>query len=649
MASKTRRFVPRFDTLEDRATPAQFNVPWGDPAHLTLSFAPDGTAAAAGTTSNLFAALDARMPRAQWQGAILRAAQTWSELTNLNVGVVADGGQAFGAAGPTQGDPRFGDLRVGGVPMAGSELGQGAPPDPFLSGTLAGDVFFNTSAAFTPDSLYAVALHEIGHAVGLGHSTDPRSVMFNHLNGNPTPAASDVVAVRALYGARGADLNEGKNGNATLKNATRIKYSQLSGGYDGSTPLAAYGDITTRTDVDIFWVKPLVGYSGPTTFRVQTAGLSQLGANVTLMSATGQTLAQGTVSSGGTLTLTLASVVPDQKYHIRVEAAPGAVAGVGRYGVGVTFNGLLRPTAMSLDQVLRGPYEALSPEDMFAFFKNPTTTLYGDDLHANDSVAFATNIPAALGYAANTRYTTTASLAAADPDFYRVRAPDVRTPMVLTATVRAVGPNGVVPRVEVFDGNGVRVAARVLVNGNGTYTIQGTGVGRGNYFARVSGTTTGNYALDVSFGTVAAADQTFAAGTIPTGGRGANYQLFVARTQLFGFNLTASGPLRATILNAAGQTVYTLNAVAGDVVTGPSVLLTPGAYTVRFELVGTAPAASPVSFRLWGTWFTDPVGPVAGNPTLAPQYVSTQNPITYIYPTGGVTFDPYLWAFASYW
>src|SRR4051794_10711114 len=83
--------------LEDRHTPAQFGTPWADPTHLTLSFAPDGTQAVGGTTSELFAALDAQMPRAVWQGTILRAVQTWSEAAGVNVGVTADGGQPFGA------------------------------------------------------------------------------------------------------------------------------------------------------------------------------------------------------------------------------------------------------------------------------------------------------------------------------------------------------------------------------------------------------------------------------------------------------------------------------------------------------------------------------------------------------------------------
>src|SRR5262245_46061139 len=95
--------------LECRDVPASFGVPWSDPTHLTLSFAPDGTSAA-GVTSDLVAALDTQMPRAEWQGAILRAAQTWAEVAHLNIGVVTDSGDEFGTPGATQGDPRFGDI-----------------------------------------------------------------------------------------------------------------------------------------------------------------------------------------------------------------------------------------------------------------------------------------------------------------------------------------------------------------------------------------------------------------------------------------------------------------------------------------------------------------------------------------------------------
>src|SRR3954454_14909996 len=105
-ATLRRRF--EFEPLEDRAVPATFGVPWSDPGHLTLSFVPDGTPIA-GHASSLFRTLGAVAPPSAWQGEILRAFQTWAVNANVNIGLVADGGQALGVAGASQHDPRFGD------------------------------------------------------------------------------------------------------------------------------------------------------------------------------------------------------------------------------------------------------------------------------------------------------------------------------------------------------------------------------------------------------------------------------------------------------------------------------------------------------------------------------------------------------------
>ncbi len=97
------------EELEPREVPATFGTPWPDGEHLTLSFAPDGTAIGS-APSDSFAALgpDARL-------AVLRAFQAWAVHANVNVGLVSDSGAAFGTGGAVQGDPRFGDVRVGGA------------------------------------------------------------------------------------------------------------------------------------------------------------------------------------------------------------------------------------------------------------------------------------------------------------------------------------------------------------------------------------------------------------------------------------------------------------------------------------------------------------------------------------------------------
>src|SRR5437868_15001889 len=110
MMRHSRRLT--LEMLEDRCTPATFGIPWPNSPPITLSFAPDGTSDA-GQQSQLSSLLSSVGSTKVWQETILRAFQTWAVNSNLNISVVADGGQPFGTAGAVQGDSRFGDIRVG--------------------------------------------------------------------------------------------------------------------------------------------------------------------------------------------------------------------------------------------------------------------------------------------------------------------------------------------------------------------------------------------------------------------------------------------------------------------------------------------------------------------------------------------------------
>lgn len=633
-----------FELLEQRWTPAQFGVPWVDPAHLTMSFAPDGTIAA-NQPSQLFAALDAQMPRQVWQSAIVRASQAWAEEANINIGLNRDLGQDFGAAGPSQGDSRFGDIRIGGFPMQPSSLAVSSPPATATAGSFAGDIFFNTDHAFTPESLYSVALHELGHTLGLDHSQDPTSVMFSHLNNNQSLSGSDIASIRDLYGQRALDSTEPTNNS--FSGATRIRYSQVSGGYDGSTPVIQYGDLGTTTDVDHFYIKPLLGYSGPMTVRLQTNGISFVTPKITVFDRVGRVLATRTSSSENSdvLSVRLPNVVPDARYYIRVEAAPGAEYTVGRYGIAVIFDGLLRPLALPIDVVMRGRFEHLKPEKVDELFKTPATFVSEDDLHTNDSFATAVNLRVGPDNPSERDLVQMASLNdATDVDFYRVRTPPSSSSWVLTVTLRAAGVNAVLPEATVFDGNSQLLPMTIIANGNKTFTIQGTNVAANrSLYIRVAsaGGDTGNYALDVHFGTVPAELNTFLTGAISTPAQAVTGKLYIAQTQLMNFVLSAGGTnglLTMVIRDELGNVVQQLRAVAGSTVSSISQILAPGTYTFSF----TSSARLP--FTLRGSRITDPIGPVIDDGTLDPQFLNGTDG-TFLFPNGTLTVIPYLWLF----
>jgi hypothetical protein len=650
------------EPLEDRSVPATFGLPWADPTRLTVSFAPDG-APIAGRTSDLFAGLNQDRSPNEWQRDVLRAFYAWASQTNFDVAVVPDDGSRFGTPGRLQGDPRFGDVRVGGNRLTPDVLAVTSPPDPALAGTLAGDVFVNTAYRFkdTPYDLYSVLLHEAGHAFGLDHSTDPNSPMYPRFNNTKTGlTAGDVTAIRTLYGPRRNDRFEGPSGNGTFGTAARLP---VPSGYAGATPLLAFADLKAAADADVFWFDTIPGRADDhnVTVRVQSSGLSLLAPKVTVYwlengvpKEVANVKSDNADYAGDTLELTFDGKDDDdftsRRYYVNVEAADDGPFKTGRYALSVGFDALSTVPPANLDAVARGPYQTLGPNDLAALLRDPTGALVNADRGTNETVGTATPLGPTKAFNGTSRFEQVGSFASAsDVDVYRVTAPAGGTTKVLTVNVWALPGQAARPRIDVSDAGGNPVAYEVLVNDNGTFTVQATGLTPGAvYYVRVTGGgAAGNYFLTGDFGTVATAVRTFAEGQVPAGGTRTD-TLYVGQAQLFHFALSADGagvpPGTSVRMTVTGPGVlFSLTAAAGETVTGPAVLLRPGEYRVTYTVVGPGGSIAPLSFRLRGNRITDPVGPVADDVTLQPEYRDPANPNQFLYPPDYVSIDPFYW------
>jgi hypothetical protein len=379
------------------------------------------------------------------------------------------------------------------------------------------------------------------------------------------------------------------------------------------------------------------------TFRLQTAGISLLAPSLTVYDAGGNVLgqAQSTSDLGGVVSVHLDSVPTNTTYYVRVQAATTGLFAVGRYGLAVTFDATLKTT----------------PGQIAALLSNANGGDSSDDAKPGTVQALRTT----PGYAANQHYEARGSLSSSTT--YSLQSPQSPsgTPLVLTVAVSASGGGGVLPQLQVLDANQQPVAAEVLVSETGGYTIQAGGLAPGQaYYLKLTLPASGTLPVSgddgqVSFSLVADFKQTpsllpaLAAGGVTAAGASPAYALYVALDQVFHFTLSAAdagapagSAVQMTITDAGGSVVFSLTSPSGQAVTGPPVLLSPGAYTVRLSVLTPGGAPGSLTFELRGAALTDPIGPVITNPTTLPMYTNPGDPFTYYYPDGTVSEIPYL-------
>ncbi len=161
----------------------------------------DGPGQNAAALGYAFASVTEKLPAASAQSEIVRAFSEWAKyakiaFTETSATAASDTLTVLFATGA------HGDAYPFTDPTT---LAHTFYPYPLNPEPIAGDLHFNDSVNWNiggDTDLFSVALHETGHALGLGHSDNPADVMYPYYKRVSGLSQGDITAVLELYAAQ---------------------------------------------------------------------------------------------------------------------------------------------------------------------------------------------------------------------------------------------------------------------------------------------------------------------------------------------------------------------------------------------------------------------------------------------------------------
>lgn len=134
----------------------------------------------------------------EYRGLVRQAFDAWEAVAKIDLVEVPDSASV---------EIRLGNRYIDGRPGPGDETALGLAQYWSSDHTLAAEFWFDVDAYDDRATFYEIALHEIGHALGLAHADHPQDVMYyltNPENETGRLSADDIAGIQALYGARDA-------------------------------------------------------------------------------------------------------------------------------------------------------------------------------------------------------------------------------------------------------------------------------------------------------------------------------------------------------------------------------------------------------------------------------------------------------------